>query len=130
MFCVPCRSRAIAVVTQESIPPLSSTTARLESLIFSSLEVTCWAHYGVTSLFRLIHAFRRWIPNKLVQLQSQPHRQAIRQDPFRQLARLEPGPFSLWIFKHGRKENFSYTPCQRVLLREFARKFVIPPRRK
>src|SRR5947208_2407941 len=127
MFRAPCRSRAMAVLTQESIPPLSSTTAFLVSLIF------CFSLYFVTSwLFAslFLNSLRRRIPNKLVQLQSQPYRQAVRQDPLRQLARLQPRPFSPWIFKHRRKQNFSYTSHESVLSREFAREFVIPPRRK
>src|SRR5207245_5834601 len=116
--------RAMAVLTQESIPPLSSTTAFLVSLIF--LFFFLLRSYLFTSSF--LNSLRRRIPNKLVQLQSQPHRQAVRQDPFCQLARLQPRPFSLWIFKHRRQQNLSYALCQSMLSREFAREFVIPPR--
>src|SRR5215467_2311594 len=112
----------MAVPTQESIPPLNNTTAFRESLIFTSFSLLL---YFVSS-----NALRRWVPNKLVQLQSQPHCQTIRQDPFRQLAWFEPRPFALWVFKHGRKQNLSHTPRQPVFAREFACEFVIPSRRK
>src|SRR5713101_2203216 len=96
MFDAPWRSRAIAVHTQESIPPLKSTTALRESFIKSivnygasvSRPLLCEISasprylYLLPSFLRRSNALCRRIPDELVQLQAQPHRQAISQNPF------------------------------------------------
>jgi hypothetical protein len=62
----------MAVLTQESIPPLRSTTALRELLInFPQTQ-----HLRATAQPSL-HAFSGWVPDKFVHLQSQSHPQAI-----------------------------------------------------
>src|SRR5271165_566390 len=104
MFAAPCRSRAIAVHTHESIPPLNSTTAFRPSFISFSPSLSCFrvGLYLVSLLPYLITSFTSFtsssnslssrIPNKLMQLQSQSHRQPIRQNPLHQRARLQTLP--------------------------------------
>src|SRR5882762_7997404 len=103
-FPAPCRSRAMAVLTQESIPPLSSTIAFFTSLMFLSARtrrsaVSFPLFISLLLYFSISNAFRRRVPDEFVQLQSQAHRQTIGKDPFRQHARLQPLPFPSRVFK-------------------------------
>src|SRR6266436_2051119 len=134
-FSAPCSSRAMAVLTQESIPPLSSTTAFLRSLMSLSARtrrstVPFPLFISLLLYFSISNALRRRVPDEFVQLQSQPHRQTISKDPFGQRARLQPLPFPFRVFKHRREQNLLHTPRQSMLQREVARKFIIAPRRK
>src|SRR5271166_1573354 len=101
MFAAPCRSRAIAVHTHESIPPLNSTTAFRPSFISFSPSLSCFRvglyllsllPYLITSFTSSSNSLSSRIPNKLMQLQSQSHRQPIRQNPLHQRARLQTLP--------------------------------------
>src|SRR6266404_2444475 len=131
-FSAPCRSRAMEVLTQESIPPLRSTTAFLASLIFSQRELAGppFLSHSLFHYFSISNAFRRWVPDEFVQLQSQPHRQTIDKNPFGQCARLKPLPLPFRVFKHRREQNLLHAPRQSMLQHEVARKFIIAPRRK
>src|SRR6266446_4271441 len=134
-FPLPCRSRAMAVLTQESIPPLRSTTAFLTSLMFLPARtrrsaVSFPLFISLLLYFSISNTFRRRIPDKFVQLQSQPHRQTIGKDPFGQHARLQTLPFPFRVFKHRREQNLLHAPRQSMLQREVARKFIIAPCRK
>src|SRR5260370_42131082 len=118
MFDAPWPSCAIAVHTQESIPPLNRTTAFRESFIksfvnsrapeflHSSLRNHCALSVSALSFFfftRESNTLGRRVPDELVQLQTQPHRQAVTQNPFREHSRLEPRPLPLRIFEYRRK---------------------------
>src|SRR6266403_2210051 len=134
-FPSPCRSRATAVLTQESIPPLRSTTAFLTSLMFLPARtrrsaVSFPLLISLLLYFSISNAFRRWVPDEFVQLQSQPHRQTIGKNPFGQRARLKPLPLPFRVFKHRREQNLLHAPRQSMLQHEVARKFIIAPRRK
>src|SRR6267378_1790158 len=145
MLDAPWPSRAIAVLTQESIPPLKSTTALRESFFKSLFNSTAPA-FGILlceisapsasprclflSFFftRKSNALGCRVPNELVQLQSQPHRQSVSQYPLHQHARLEARPLPLRIFEHRREQNLFHPPRQAVLRRKLARKLIIAPR--
>src|SRR5437899_3701409 len=137
MLDTPWRSRAIAVLTHESIPPLKSTTAFREPFIRSFIIPEA-AEFPLRSLRNLCalcvsalsfsfpfscassNALGRRVPNKFVQLQPEPHRQSIRQNPFHKDARLEARPFPLRIFRHRREQNLFHPPRQPMLRRKIA----------
>src|SRR5260370_37108739 len=141
----PWSSRAIAVLTQESIPPLKSTTAFRESLIKSLINSEA-AEFLLCSLRNLCvlcvsalsfpfpfscassNALGSGIPDKLVQLQPEPHRHTVSQNPFHQHARLEARPLPFRIFENWREQHLFYAPRQAVLRCKITRKFIIPPR--
>src|SRR4029077_10462478 len=87
---------AMAAHTQESIPPLRSTTAFSLRRFFAS------------SMNDLSNAFCRRIPHELVQLHSESVGQAVGQHPFHQLTRFKAGPLSCGAFEHWRKQNLSH----------------------
>src|ERR1700676_996498 len=72
----------------------------------------------------------RRIPHKLVQLQSQPHRQTIRKNPPHKRARLKSLPFPRRIIKPRQKQTLPHAFRQPMLRRKLPRKLIIPPRRK
>src|SRR5438132_8200865 len=131
MFDAPWHSRAIAVLTQESIPPLKSTTAFRETFIstlatdrvpvfsYSSLRPLCLC---VTSCFSRgsSNSLGSRVPNKFVELQPEPHRQSVRENPFHEHARLEARPLPLRILEHRRKQNLFHTLGQPALQSEIA----------
>src|SRR6267154_5272145 len=124
MFEAPWCSHAIAALTQESIPPLKSTTAFLWSIPFTTAS-TSSAPFFLTSLTS--NSLGGRIPDKFVQLQPEPHRQIVRQHPFDQHARVQARPLPLRILERRRKQNLSHSPCQAVLQGKIARKFVVAP---
>src|SRR5579863_1378955 len=149
----------MAAHTQESIPPLSSTTAfRLSVILASTLPDSSDAASGTA--FRLctastnpgpiaqpfsyiftsllpyfilssaLDSLCRRVPDEFVQLQPQPHRQAVRQNPFHQRARLQAFPLAIGIGERRRKQHLLDALRERVFAREITRKFIIAPRRQ
>src|SRR5256885_10728013 len=102
------------------MPPLNSTTALRESFIFLFFP----ARSNVT-----LNTLRGWVPHKFMRLQTKPHGQTIRKDPFNQRSRLQPLPLPFRIVKNRRKENRVHAFRQPVLRRKLAREFVVPARR-
>src|SRR5215831_11419649 len=83
---------AIAVVTQESMPPLSNTTA-----------------FGFCSpAIPALNPLRRRIPDELVKLQPQAHRERVGQDPLGQFTGAQSGPRSGRVRKYGRVQHLSH----------------------
>src|SRR6266702_4537518 len=147
MFDAPWHSRAIAVLTQESIPPLKSTTAFRESLIKSfinseaaefplcslrNLRVLCV--FGLSFPFPFScdtsNALGSRIPNKFVQLQPEPHGYSVSPNPFHTRTRLEAPPLPLRIFENRREQHLFYAPRQAMFQRKISCKFIVAPRRK
>ena len=79
----------MAAVTHESMPPLSRTTA----LDFSAMLRPC--------IQNVSDALRRRIPDEFVQLQPQPHRQPVGQNPFREQRASNPCQVPLGSAKTG-----------------------------
>ena len=63
-----------------------------------------------------------------MQLQSQPHWQSVLEDPFDQLPRLQPLPFSFRIIEDRGKQDLVHAFVQVVFIRKFPRELVIAPR--
>src|SRR5579863_2464344 len=102
----------MAAVTHESIPPLTRTTALGLSVILSQ---------PLTS-----HAVRGWMPNEFVQLQSEPHGQAVSQNPLGKKPRIKPVPGPIRVRKDRREQHLADAPDQFVRGREIFGEFVIP----
>src|SRR5216683_8332483 len=98
------RSKAPLLFSDPFLSPLQPLPLRSVSLT-SFTSFTSFA-----SLFS--NALGRRVPDELVQLQTQPHRQAVTQNPFHEHARLEPGPLPLRIFEHRREQYLLYPPRQ------------------
>src|ERR1700687_1979377 len=122
MFDSPWRSRATAAQTLGAIPP-PSTTPPAPRILFFLYLITSFTSFS-------LNALGRRVPDELVQLQTQPHRQTVSQNPFHEHARLEARPLPLWIFEHRRKQYLFHPLRQAVLQRQVARKFIIAPRGK
>src|ERR1700736_3126767 len=102
----------MAAVTQESIPPLRSTTACLcapSCLCVWSISIIRLVIYSAVRDCLLLNTFRGRIPYEFVELQSQPHRQAVCKNPFHQRPRLQPLPFSFRTLKDRRKKRRART---------------------
>src|SRR2546429_2005055 len=85
--------------------------------LFRSVSFTSFTSFTSLTSFTSfsLDAFGRRVPHELVQLQPQPHGQAVRQNPFHEHARLEAGPLPLRIFEHRRKQDLFHSLCQAVL---------------
>src|SRR5579863_2953158 len=146
----------MAAHTQESIPPLSSTTSfRLSLILAPALSDSSDAASGTA--FRLctastnpgpiaqpfsyiftsllpyfisssaLDSLCRRVPDEFVQLQTQPHRQSVRQNPFHQRARLQAFPLAFGIGERRRKQHLLHAIRQRMFARKIARKFIVAP---
>src|SRR5208283_909573 len=109
----PCRSRAMAVQTHESMPPLSSTTD-LTPFILSP----AYAFQSNTPHGR--------VPDNFVQLQAQAHAQAVRQNPFDELPWRQTFPLSQRVFVYRREYDLIDALGELVGMRELAGEFIIP----
>ena len=78
MFDPPWRSRAIATLTQESIPPLKSATAFLGSVPLTTStappRIVSFISFKSLASFTSSNSLGRRVPDELVQLQAQPYR--------------------------------------------------------
>src|SRR5207302_1454382 len=109
----------MAAVTHESMPPLNKTTALGFSVNSRPLALS------FTFCPCPSDSPHRRVPDKLVQLQSQPHRQAIGQNPLAQLPRAHSRPRTFWAV-HARREDHLMTALGLPVLRgEVARKVVV-----
>src|SRR5260370_1771745 len=83
----------------------------LQPLPLRSVSLTSFTSFtSFASLFS--NALARRVPNELMQLQPQPHRQPIRQNPFHQHPRLKARPLPLRTFEHRREQNLFHPPRQ------------------
>src|SRR5258708_11183109 len=78
----------------------------------------------------LLNALGSRVPDELVQLQSKPHRQFVRENPFDQRARLQSLPLPFRVVKYRRKKHRAYSLGELMLQSEVARKLIIAPRRE
>src|SRR5262245_41028382 len=97
------------------MPPLSSTTAFRPSVISYAL-------------FPCSYSPCRRFPHKLMQLQSEPHRQSVLENPFHEFSRFQTLPLAFRIVKHRRKQHLPHSADQPMLPRELPRKLIIPTR--
>src|SRR5258708_29534237 len=105
----------MAVATQESMPPLRSTTACLGALSMNITLVIYSAVRGSCSHLLLLNTLGSRIPDKLVQLQSKPHRQFVRENPFDQSALLQSLPLPLRVVKYGGKKHRAHSLVDLIL---------------
>src|SRR5215471_11478116 len=75
--CAPKSRTARAAQTVESMPPLRTTSARAVGFLCGSF------------ISLRLDTFQRWLPNELMNLQSQTGIQAIGQYPLRKITRVE-----------------------------------------
>src|SRR2546425_6394721 len=109
----------MAAVTHESMPPLNKTTALGFSVNSPPLALS-FAFCPCPS-----DSPHRRVPDKLVQLQSQPHRQAIGQNPLAQLPRAHSWPRTFCVV-HDRREDHLMNALGPAMPRgEVARKLVV-----
>src|SRR5882724_13545763 len=108
------------------MPPLRRTTARAE-------EESVMLHSTITKStinISALNPLHRRVPNKLVQLQSQPRRNIVGDHPLSQFLRIEQAmrtiPRAGRIFtKRRRKQNRIHPFRKLVPPREFARKVIV-----
>src|SRR6267154_1516930 len=112
----------MAAVTQESIPPLNKTTALGFLLIILGVKFlfTLRCNSGLRSLY----AAGGRMPYEFMQLWTEPHGQAVSQNPFRNVPGTHPRPDSLRIGVHGGKYHLMSALGEAVLPHKVPRKFV------
>src|SRR5437660_12627199 len=81
--------------------------------------------FPVPFFYASSNSLGRRIPNKFVQLQPQPYRQTVGNNPFHEHARLEPRPLPVRDFKHRRKQNVPYASRKAMLQDKIAHEFVL-----
>src|SRR5579884_280159 len=132
-------SRAMAAVTQESMPPLTRTTAvgSPDAVIFFLPHQYTAPAAGPSlpfpgrsqpapSIPASLDAPCGRVPDELVKLQAQPDGQPILENPLRQLRRSQPRPATGGISEHRREDHLVHPPGQAMLEREGAGELVIP----
>src|ERR1700751_2698724 len=99
---------ASAAQTHESMPPLSSTTAR------------DWPLFDDINSLVPSDVFESWIPNELVQLQPQPGRNVVGNHPLGQLPGIEQTMRGVagarCIVAEGRRKQRRIHPCRKIVL--------------
>src|ERR1700722_17512843 len=129
---------ARAAQTQESMPPLRSTTARDLRLLSGMVRFRCLSirngsiNHVRSERNRSSDAFYGRIPNELMQLQAEPAGNVVGKHPLRQFLRVEqtvrtvasPGR----VFAEcGRKQDCGHTLRQIMPFGELPGKFVVRP---
>src|SRR5579875_217285 len=74
---------------------------------------------------RSLHSFHRRIPNEFVQLQPEANRQSMRQNPFREMARIQPIPAARRVREYRRKNHLTNPRRQPVPGNEIAGEIII-----
>lgn len=88
---------AMAVVTQESMPPLSRTIA----VGLAGLPV----EWGSCGMWLGLDALGRGVPDEFVELEAEANGQGFGEDPLSEFARAEAGPGAIGVGKNGREEE-------------------------